>query len=91
MLKLIRQKEPQEVGWGGEGGMADNIGGEVGSIPPYPTFIPPGPNELFCLFFFLLISHLYLLLLPYHNRCSWKNDFFTEKFKLAEGLPPLIV
>ena len=25
-----------------------NIGGEVGSIPPYPTFIPPGPQKLFC-------------------------------------------
>ena len=32
------------------GGMADNIGGEVGSIKPYPTFIPPGPKKLFCLF-----------------------------------------
>ena len=42
------QKEPQEDGWGGEGGTADNIGGEVGSIPPYPTFIPPGPKKLFC-------------------------------------------
>ena len=33
----------------GEGGMVDNIEGEVGSIPPYPTFIPPGPKKLFCL------------------------------------------
>ena len=33
---------------GGEGGTVDNIGGEVGSIPPYPTFIPPGPKKLFC-------------------------------------------
>ena len=36
-----------EDGWGGEGGTVDNIGGEVGSIPPYPTFIPPGPKKLF--------------------------------------------
>ena len=39
-------KKPQEDGPGGEGGTADNIGGEVGSIPPYPTFIPPGPKKL---------------------------------------------
>ena len=26
--------------------MAYNIRGEVGSIPPYPTFIPPGPKKL---------------------------------------------
>ena len=43
------QKKPQEDGQGGEGGTAYNIGGEVGSIPPYPTFIPPGPKKLFCL------------------------------------------
>ena len=41
-------KKPQEDGRGGEGGTADNIVGEVGSIPPYPTFIPPGPKKLFC-------------------------------------------
>ena len=42
------QKKPQEDGRGGEGGTAFNIWGEVGSIPPYPTFIPPGPKKLFC-------------------------------------------
>ena len=42
------QKKPQEDGRGGEGGTADNIEGEVGSILPYPTFIPPGPKKLFC-------------------------------------------
>ena len=35
-------------GWAGrEGGTADNIGAEFGSIPPYPTFIPPGPKSYF--------------------------------------------
>ena len=47
---MLCQNKPQEDGWGGEGGMADNIGGEVGSIPPHPTFIPPGPKKLFCQF-----------------------------------------
>ena len=28
-------------------GRGDNIGGEVGSIPLYPTFIHPGPKKLF--------------------------------------------
>jgi hypothetical protein len=42
ILKVACQKKPQEDGQGREGGKADNIGGEVGSIPPYPTFIPPG-------------------------------------------------
>ena len=48
ILKLLCQKEPQEDERGGEGGLADNIGGELGSIPPYPTYIPPGPKKLFC-------------------------------------------
>ena len=47
-LLMLCQKEPQEDGRGGEGGTADYIGGEVGSIRPYPTFIPPGPKTLFC-------------------------------------------
>ena len=50
ILKVACQKNPQEDGCGGEGGMIDNIEGEVGSIPPYPTFIPPGPKKLFCPF-----------------------------------------
>ena len=30
-------------------GGAERVGcRELGSIPPYPTFIPPGPNKLFC-------------------------------------------
>ena len=29
--------------------MAGNIEGEVGPIPPYPTFIPTGSKMLFCL------------------------------------------
>ena len=45
---MLCQKEPQKDGCSGEGGTGDNIGGEVGSIPPYPTFIPPGPKKLFC-------------------------------------------
>ena len=48
ILKVACQKKLQEDGRGGEGGKADNIGGEVGSIPPYPTFIPPGPKKIFC-------------------------------------------
>ena len=48
ILKVACQKKLQEDGRGGEGVMADNIWGEVGSIPPYPTFIPPGPKKLFC-------------------------------------------
>ena len=32
-------------GWGGEGGMVGNIEGEVGLIPPYPTFIQTGPQK----------------------------------------------
>ena len=24
----------------------DNIGGEVGSIPPYPTCVPPSPKNM---------------------------------------------
>ena len=48
ILKVACKIKPQEDEWGGEGGMVDNIGGEVGSIPPYPTFIPPGPKKLFC-------------------------------------------
>ena len=48
MLKVACQKKPQEDGRGGVFGTADNIGGEVGSIPPYLTFIPPGPKKLFC-------------------------------------------
>ena len=47
ILKVACQKKPQEDGRGGEGGKADNIGGEVGLIPPYPTFIPPGLKKLF--------------------------------------------
>ena len=35
------QKEPQEDGLGVEGGMVGNTGGEVGSIPPNSTFVPP--------------------------------------------------
>ena len=42
------QKKPQEDGRGGEGGTADKIRGEVGSIPTYPTYIPPGPKKFFC-------------------------------------------
>ena len=48
ILQVACPKKPQEDGRGGEGGTADNIGGEVGSIPLYPTFIPPGPKKLFC-------------------------------------------
>ena len=33
------------VGGGGEGGMVGNIKGEVGSVPPYDTFMPPGPKK----------------------------------------------
>ena len=47
-LLMLCQKDLQEDGWGGEGGMAGNIGGELGSIPTYPTFIPTGPKKLFC-------------------------------------------
>ena len=43
-------KKPQEDGRGGEGGTVYNIEGEVGSIPPYPTFIPPGPKSYFAIF-----------------------------------------
>ena len=45
---MLCQNKPQEDGWGGEGGTADNISGKVGSIPPHPTFIPPGPKKQFC-------------------------------------------
>ena len=31
---------------GGEGGTVGNIWDEVGSIPPYHTFNPPGPKKL---------------------------------------------
>ena len=48
ILKVACQKKPREDGLGGDGGTADNIWGEVGWIPPYPTFIPPGPKKLFC-------------------------------------------
>ena len=48
ILKFECQKLPQEDGWGGESGMVVNIGGEVGSIPAYSTFTPPGPKKLFC-------------------------------------------
>ena len=47
-LLMLCQKDLQEDGWGGEGGMACNIGGELGSIPTYPAFIPTGPKKLFC-------------------------------------------
>ena len=46
ILILLCQKEPQEDGLGGEGGTEGNIGGDVGLIPPYPTFIPPGNNKI---------------------------------------------
>ena len=55
---MLCQNEPQEDGRGGEGGTADNIGGEVGSIPPHPTFIPPGPKKLFCLCNFFTFMYL---------------------------------
>ena len=42
---MLCQKESQEDGWGGEGATEVNIGGVVGSIPPYPTFIPPGNKD----------------------------------------------
>ena len=45
---MLCQKDLQEDGWGGEGGTAGNIVGELGSIPTYPTFIPTGPKKLFC-------------------------------------------
>ena len=48
ILIILCQKEPQEHGWGGEGRLEGNIGGEVGSIEPYPTFIPPGNRNIFC-------------------------------------------
>ena len=35
ILIMLCQKEPQEDGRHGEGGSADNIGGEVGSIPTH--------------------------------------------------------
>ena len=54
-LLMLCQKEPQENGWGGEGGTVVNIGGEVGSIPPYPTFIPTGSKKLFFRYFPFLI------------------------------------
>ena len=68
-------KKPQEDWRGGEGGMVDNIGGEVGSIPPYPTFIPPGPKKLFYQYFFklntsLCISCSLLLILSNNNQYS---------------------
>ena len=44
ILLMVCQKEPQEDGWGGKGRTVGNIGGEVGSIPPYPTLIPTGPK-----------------------------------------------
>ena len=57
-------------GWvAGEGEMAANIGGEVGSISPNPTFIPPGSKKLFCPKVKMLIV---LKFEP--SRCS--NDFF---------------
>ena len=34
-------------GLGREGKMVGNIGGEVGTIPPYPTFMPPSPKKYF--------------------------------------------
>ena len=40
-------KNNQEDGRGGEGAMAGNIEGEVGSIPPYATLMPYGPKKLF--------------------------------------------
>ena len=49
ILKVVCQKKPQEDGRGREGGTAFNIRGEVGSIPPYPTFIPTGPKSYFAL------------------------------------------
>ena len=45
---MLCQKDLQEDGWGGEGGTAGNIVGELGSIPTYPTFIPTGPKKIFC-------------------------------------------
>ena len=41
------QKQLQEDGHGGEAATVSNIGGEVGSIPPYATLIPSGPKKLF--------------------------------------------
>ena len=41
------KKRPQEDGRGGEGATAGNIGGEVGSIPPYATLFPSGLKKLF--------------------------------------------
>ena len=35
----------QEDGHGGEGATEGNIGGEVGSIPPYATLIPSDPKK----------------------------------------------
>ena len=66
-LLMLCQKEPQEDGSGGDFGTAGNIGGELGSILPYPTLIPTGLKKLFCPFllclffmslFFVYISYL---------------------------------
>ena len=45
---MLCQKEPQEDGWGVEGGVEGNMGGELGSIPPYLTCIPPGNTKIAC-------------------------------------------
>ena len=42
---MLCQKEPQDDGWGGEGGTEGNIGGEVGSSI---TLIPPDSKNMFC-------------------------------------------
>ena len=41
-------------GWAGrEGGTADNIGSELGSISPYPTYIAPGQKSYFANILFM--------------------------------------
>ena len=41
-------KQLQEDGQGSEGGTEGSIGGELGSIPPYPTVIPTHPKNKCC-------------------------------------------
>ena len=47
ILKVACQKKPQEDGRGGEGGTADNIVGEVGSIPLIPLLSHQAPKNYF--------------------------------------------
>ena len=57
---MLCQKDLQEDGWGGDGGTAGNIGGEVGSIPPYATLFPSGLKKLFGLSFKVVSLSTYI-------------------------------